>query len=43
MKTINWNDGVQVITLKLDNRYWPAYELRRNGAGWERRDVDSPC
>jgi S1-C subfamily serine protease len=43
LKTINWNDGVEVITLKLDNRYWPAYELRRNGKGWERRDIDSPC
>jgi S1-C subfamily serine protease len=43
LKTINWNDGVEVITLKLDNRYWPAYELRRNGKGWGRRDIDSPC
>jgi len=43
LKTINWDDGVEVITLKLDNRYWPAYELMRDGKGWTRRDIDSPC
>ena len=43
LKTVNWNRGVEVITLKLDNRYWPAYELIRNGRGWSRRDIDSPC
>jgi S1-C subfamily serine protease len=43
VKTIDWNDNVEVITLKLDNRYWPAYELRRNGDGWTRTDIDSPC
>ena len=42
LKTVTWNSGVEVITLKLDNRYWPAYELRRNGKGWERRPIDSP-
>jgi hypothetical protein len=31
---------VDVITLKLDKHYWPAYELRRNGGGWTRHDVD---
>ncbi len=43
LKTVNWDDGVEVITLKLDNRYWPAYELERNGKGWTRRDINSPC
>ncbi|MGI9264672.1 MAG: PDZ domain-containing protein, partial [Gammaproteobacteria bacterium] len=42
LKTVTWNSGVEVITLKLDNRYWPAYELRRNGKGWERHTIDSP-
>lgn len=36
LKTINWNNAVEVITLKLDSRYWPSYELKRNGGGWER-------
>jgi len=40
LKTVNWNDSVDVITLKLDKHYWPAYELRRNGGGWTRHDVD---
>jgi S1-C subfamily serine protease len=42
LKTVTWNSGVEVITLKLDNRYWPAYELRRNGKGWQRHPIDSP-
>ncbi len=40
LKTVNWNDSVDVITLKLDRHYWPAYELHRNGAGWSRTDLD---
>jgi S1-C subfamily serine protease len=40
LKTVNWNGSVDVITLKLDEHYWPAYELRRTGAEWERRELD---
>jgi len=40
LKTVNWNDSVDVITLKLDEHYWPAYELRRNGGGWTRHELD---
>ena len=40
LKTVNWNDSVDVITLKLDRHYWPAYELRRNGGGWTRHELD---
>jgi S1-C subfamily serine protease len=36
LRTMSWNGSVDVITLKLDNRYWPAYELRRTAQGWER-------
>jgi S1-C subfamily serine protease len=43
LKTVMWNGSVEVITLKLDNRYWPTYELIRNGAGWSSRSIDSPC
>jgi pro-apoptotic serine protease NMA111 len=37
LKTLNWNDADEVITLKLDKHYFPAYEVRRTPAGWERR------
>lgn len=39
LKTVNWNERVEVITLKLDNRYWPAYEILRGEQGWERSDL----
>jgi len=42
LKTIDWNRSVEIITLKLDNRYWPAYQLRRQADGWQRSAVDSP-
>ncbi|MBX3702487.1 MAG: trypsin-like peptidase domain-containing protein [Steroidobacteraceae bacterium] len=36
LRTVSWNDAVEVITLKLDRHYWPAYELRRTGPEWRR-------
>ena len=36
LKTITWNNAPEVITLKLDKHYWPAYELRRTDRGWVR-------
>ena len=42
LKTVTWNNGVEIITLKLDNRDWPAYELLRGDSGWERQTVESP-
>lgn len=42
LKTVAWNGQQGVITLKLDNRYWPAYELVRGEAGWTRRSIPSP-
>ncbi len=40
VKTVTWNDAVQVITLKLDNQYWPAYEIRHTPKGWVRESID---
>jgi len=40
LKTLTWNDSVEVITLKLDKHYWPSYELRRGGDGWQRRPLE---
>ena len=41
LKTVTWNEAVEVITLKLDTHYWPAYEIRRTDEGWRRRDFGS--
>ena len=40
LRTITWNNAPEVITLKLDKHYWPAYEMRRDGDGWERRELE---
>jgi C-terminal processing protease CtpA/Prc len=41
LKTITWNNAPEVITLKLDKHYWPAYELTRSAAGtWQRRALE---
>ena len=37
LKTLNWNDAAEVITLKLDKHYFPAYEVRRTTGGWDRQ------
>ena len=41
LKTVTWNGTAEVITLKLDNQYWPAYEIRRDDNGWRRSDFGS--
>ncbi|MFT3907408.1 MAG: PDZ domain-containing protein [Steroidobacteraceae bacterium] len=40
IKTEAWNGAQEVITLKLDRQYWPAYELTRNSEGWERHALE---
>jgi S1-C subfamily serine protease len=43
LKTVAWNGAVDVITLKLDKHYWPAYELDRQTDGsWTRTALDPP-
>ena len=39
LKTVTWNNAVEVITIKLDNQYWPAYEIRRTDKGWQRLSI----
>jgi S1-C subfamily serine protease len=39
LKTITWNNAPEVITLKLDEHYWPTYELVHRPSGWERRSL----
>jgi S1-C subfamily serine protease len=40
LKTITWNNAPEVITLKLDKHYWPAYELTHTEAGWMRHALE---
>lgn len=40
LKTITWNNAPEVITLKLDKHYWPAYELKHTPEGWERIELE---
>jgi S1-C subfamily serine protease len=43
LKTVAWNGQTDVITLKLDKHYWPAYELNRQEDGsWVRTSLDPP-
>jgi pro-apoptotic serine protease NMA111 len=37
LHTVTWNDVPEVITLRLDELYWPGYELRREGGRWYRQ------
>jgi len=41
LKTVTWNGAVEIITLKLDNQYWPAYEIQRTDDGWRRSRIGS--
>ncbi|MGP8032684.1 MAG: trypsin-like peptidase domain-containing protein [Steroidobacteraceae bacterium] len=40
LRTITWNNAPEVITLKLDKHYWPAYELQHTSAGWVRTALE---
>jgi S1-C subfamily serine protease len=40
LRTVTWNNAIEVITLKLDQHYFPAYELRREAGGWVRRELE---
>ena len=44
LKTVSWNDSVEIITLRLDQHYWPAYELRPHArpAGSATRSSERP-
>lgn len=40
LTTVTWNGAVDVLTLKLDQVYWPAYEIYYGADGWRRKAVD---
>jgi len=39
VRTVTWNGAVEIVTLKLDNQYWPAYQIRQTGDGWLRESI----
>ena len=40
LRAMNWNGQTEVFTLKLDNRFWPPYELVLGNDGqWQRREL----
>lgn len=36
LTTITWNNQVEVLTLKLDDTYWPAYQVLWQDGAWQR-------
>jgi S1-C subfamily serine protease len=36
LTTVMWNNAVDVLTLKLDKYYWPAYEIVYRDDEWQR-------
>ncbi|HET7607394.1 MAG TPA: PDZ domain-containing protein, partial [Gammaproteobacteria bacterium] len=41
LKTVNWNDVPEVITLEPDPLYWPSYALERVDYDWRRIPLDA--
>jgi predicted metalloprotease with PDZ domain len=39
LNTMSFNDVPEVITMRLDPEYWPAYELKRDGYEWRRFEL----
>lgn len=38
--TVTWNNSVDILTLKLDRTYWPAYQIVYSNGDWRRIAVD---
>lgn len=41
LTTITWNNQLDVLTLKLDETYWPAYEILWQHNAWQRLPITS--
>ena len=42
LTTVTMNGSTEVITLKLDNQYWPTYEIKKTTHGWQRFSINLP-
>ena len=38
LTTMTWNKQLEVLTLKLDDTYWPAWEINWQDGVWRRTD-----
>ncbi|MBL8200535.1 MAG: trypsin-like peptidase domain-containing protein [Chromatiales bacterium] len=39
LTTVTWNNQLEVLTLKLDDTYWPAWQIGWRDDGWQRSDL----
>ena len=39
LTTVTWNNQLDVLTLKLDDTYWPAWQIRWQDGQWRRTDL----
>jgi S1-C subfamily serine protease len=40
LTTVTWNNFIDVLTLKVDRTYWPAYEIRSDEEGWHTQPLE---
>jgi hypothetical protein len=38
IKTLDFRKNAKVITLRVDNNYWPFYEIKYQDGRWEKID-----
>jgi hypothetical protein len=43
LTTVIWNGQTEVLTLKLDDTYWPGYEVVWVDGEWRRRPLPGPA
>jgi S1-C subfamily serine protease len=39
LTTVTWNNFTEVLTVKLDETYWPGYQIRWDGTDWRRESL----
>lgn len=39
LTTLTWNNQLEVLTLKLDDTYWPAWQITWQDGAWRRTDL----
>jgi hypothetical protein len=39
LDSVTWNNQREVLTLKVDDTYWPAYQIRWRDGEWRREPL----